>query len=94
MVAKDTSYASCVTDLARVPFSQRGRQVYESLKQIHKGNTVVKAFDSHSKVKKLLSQFLASDAARGTRIVVATAGRWELTQHIDCGGITLQHCEK
>jgi predicted CoA-binding protein len=55
--------------------AQRGREVYDSLKEIGEGNTVVKAFESHSKVKKLLSKFLASRACIGTRIVVATAGR-------------------
>ena len=42
---------------------------------LNKGNHVVKAYESHSKVKKLLSKFLASDAALHTRVVVATAGR-------------------
>jgi len=54
---------------------QRGAQVYQRLREVSKGNTVVKAYESHSKVKKLLSKFLASDAALGTRLVVSTAGR-------------------
>lgn len=58
-----------------VSSSQRGGQVYQLLKEASKGNAVVKAYESHSKVKKLLSKFLASDAALGTRIVIATAGR-------------------
>ena len=45
------------------------------MKDLSKGNTIVKAYESHSKVKKLLSKFLASDAALRTRVVVATAGR-------------------
>jgi hypothetical protein len=58
-----------------VSSSQRGAQVHKLLKEASKGNTVVKAYESHSKVKKLLSKFLASDAALGTRIIIATAGR-------------------
>lgn len=58
-----------------VSSSQRGGQVYQRLKEASQGNTIVKAYESHSKIKKLLSQFLKSDAALRTRIVVATAGR-------------------
>lgn len=50
--------------------------MYQRLREVSKGNTVVKAYESHSKVKKLLSKFLASDAALGTRLVVSTAGRY------------------
>lgn len=72
---------------------QRGAQVLLRLKEmtaLTKGNSVVKAYESHSKVKKLLSKFLASDAALHTRVVVATAGRLDGGGRVRCGAAALQ----